>query len=128
MKSMNGGSCALRGYHGDEAKAPRLLTRAIKHHIHLGHVAVSAKQCLQFVFRRGRGDIFNVYFGIHKSIQSLSEIFIRVAYPVEPFGFKFVPCYQPSILPGGIGDGSGKEPDLFGQLNHGQADEFQFSH
>jgi hypothetical protein len=128
MKGLNGGACAFRGHHGDETETPRLLTSAIKRDIHLGHIAVSGKQILQFVFGRGRGDIFNVYFGSHNSIQSLSEIFIRVAYPVEPFGFKFVSIHPPPFSPGGFCYGSGKEPDLSGQLNNGQAEEFQFSH
>jgi hypothetical protein len=72
--------------------------------------------------------IFKFNFGAHDSVQLLSEIFIRVAYPVEAFGFKFVSNDPLSFLPGGLCDGSGKEPDLFGQLNNGQADEFQNFH
>ena len=76
-------------------------------------------------FRRGEGFI---YFGGHKCVQSLSEVFIRVAYPVEPLSFTFVSSQPQAFLPGGIGDGPGQEPDLFGHMNHGQADEFQNFH
>lgn len=49
-------------------------------------------------------------------------------YPVEPFGFKFVSRHPLPFLPDGIRDGSGKEPDLFEQLDDGQTNEFQIFH
>lgn len=58
----------------------------------------------------------------------ISQIFIRVAYPVEPLGFKFVSSHPPPLLPGSICDGSGKGPDLSGKLDNDQADEFQMVH
>jgi hypothetical protein len=62
---------------------------------------------------------------IHKS---LSKIFRRVAYPVEPFGFTFVQDSLPPSLPGGMRDRFGKRPSLPDQLNEGQANLFQCVH
>jgi hypothetical protein len=60
--------------------------------------------------------------------QSFSQIFVRVANPVEPFGFPFVSSYPPSFLFNGHTDGSRQQPDLFGKLNNGLAGEFQEAH
>jgi hypothetical protein len=124
IQSLKGGPCAFRGNHSDEAQTPWLLTSAIKDEINLGDIAISGEQILQLAFGRGRGDVFNVYFGGHNSIQSLSQVFVRVADSVEPFGFTFVSNHSQPFLPDRRGDGSGKEPDLFEQLDDGQANEF----
>jgi hypothetical protein len=65
-----------------------------------------------------------MYFSGHNRFQSLSQIFIRVAYPIQPFGFKFVANRPPPFLPDDIRNGSGKEPDLFEQLDDSETDEF----
>jgi hypothetical protein len=39
-----------------------------------------------------------------------------------------VSSQRPPFLPGGICNGSGKEPDLFKQVDDGQTDEFQNFH
>jgi hypothetical protein len=67
-------------------------------------------------------------FGAHNRIQLFAQVFIRVAYSVEPFGFKFVASHPPSFLPDCRGDGFGKEADLFEHLDDGQADEFKVFH
>jgi hypothetical protein len=57
--------------------------------------------------------------------RSLPEILRRVANPVEPFGFMFVPDgLQLSPLEG-IRDSLGKQPDLFAQLDDCQINELQ---
>lgn len=61
-------------------------------------------------------------------IRSLAQILRRVADPVEPFGFKFVPNHLLPSLPDGIRDSLGKRPGLFGQVDDGQANEFQRMH
>ncbi len=55
--------------------------------------------------------------------KSLSTILRRVAYPVEPFDFKFVQNALPPPLLGGNRERLGKQPDLFDQLEEGQANE-----
>jgi hypothetical protein len=52
----------------------------------------------------GCGDIINMYFGGHNRFPSFSQIFFRVAYPVEPLGFKFISSYPPPFLSGGHRD------------------------
>jgi hypothetical protein len=62
------------------------------------------------------------------SFQSLSQILCRVAYPVEPFDFKFVlNCLPPPLLDG-FHERLGKEPDLLDQSEDYQANEFQYVH
>lgn len=63
-------------------------------------------------------------FGGDRGVQSLSEIFIRVADAVEAFGFLFFVSQRLAFLPDRIRDGYGKEPDLFEQLDDGETDEF----
>jgi hypothetical protein len=128
MKSEHGGPCAFRGYHGYEAQTLWLLTSATQHDIHLYHIAVCGEDLLQFSFGRGGGDVFNVYFGAHNSTQSLSQVFVRVAYPVEPFGFRFVSNHSQPFLPCRSGNGLGQAPDLFEQLDDGEADDSQSFH
>ena len=74
---------------------------------------------------------FKIGFAAHSpgaNSQSLPEIFRRVAYPVEPLGFKFVLNQQPPPLPDGIRDGLREQPDLFEQLDGCHANEFQYVH
>ena len=52
-----------------------------------------------------------------------TKILRRVADPVEPLGFMFVPRDLPPSLLGGIRERLGKAPDLFDQLEEGQANE-----
>ncbi len=60
--------------------------------------------------------------------ESLSKILRRVAYPVEPFRFKFVQNdLSPSIL-AGICERSGKQPSLLDQVDDCQANDLQCSH
>jgi len=51
-----------------------------------------------------------------RKIKSLPKILQRVAYPVEPLGFKFVQNDLPPSLVDGIRDRLGKQPCLFDQL------------
>jgi hypothetical protein len=60
--------------------------------------------------------------------KSFPEILGRVAYPVEPFGFMFVPLDPLPPMLDGITDRLGKQPDLFDQLDDGQANELQDVH
>jgi hypothetical protein len=61
-------------------------------------------------------------------LKSLPKILQRIAYPVEPLGFKFVPNNpRPSLLDG-IRDRLWKGPNLFDQLEDGQANELQGVH
>jgi hypothetical protein len=60
--------------------------------------------------------------------KSLPKVLRRVAYPVEPFGFMFIPRDLPPPLPDGIRDRLGKAADLFDQLEKGQAHELQGLH
>lgn len=69
-----------------------------------------------------------MYFSGHYHFQSLSKIFFRVAYPVEPLRFSLILNDPLSPLFDSICDGSGEEPDLFKQLDEYQTDEFQFFH
>jgi hypothetical protein len=128
MKSLDGGPSAFRGNHGYEAEAAPLLMGAFNHDINVCDIAVSGKELLELALCGGCGDIINMYFGGHNRFQSLSQIFIRVAYPVEPFGFKFVSSHPLTFLFNGHRDGLRQQPDLFGKLNNGQADEFQMVH
>ena len=50
---------------------------------------------------------------------SPARILRRVAYPVEPFGFKLVPRELPPPLLNGQRDRLWQRPDLFGQVNDG---------
>src|ERR1035441_9827318 len=61
-------------------------------------------------------------------LKSLSKILRRVAYPVEPFGLKFVQDCLPLSLLDGIRDGFGKQAGLFDQLGEGHANELQYVH
>jgi len=56
-----------------------------------------------------------------RRLKSLPKVLQRVAYPVEPFGFMFVQHDLPPSLLDGIRDRLGKQPDLFDQLEDGQA-------
>jgi len=58
-----------------------------------------------------------------RRLKSLPKILRRVAYPVEPLSFKFVQNDLPLSLLDGIRDRLGKQPDLFDQLEEGQANE-----
>jgi len=90
-------------------------------HLNRGALIPTAQGRAQF----RRDEAVKAYFGGHHgSVRSLSEIFIRVAYPVEAFGFKFVSNHPPLFSPGGFCDGSGKEPDLLEQLDDSETDEF----
>ena len=60
--------------------------------------------------------------------ESLPTILRRVAYPIEPFRFEFVPDdLSPPVL-AGIGERSGKQPGLFNQVDDCQANDLQRSH
>src|SRR6266513_69384 len=59
---------------------------------------------------------------------SLPKILRRVAYPVEPFGFKSVQNGPPPPLLGGNRDRLGEQPRLFDQLDDCQANELQCVH
>ncbi|MFZ0825855.1 MAG: hypothetical protein WAO02_00385 [Verrucomicrobiia bacterium] len=61
-------------------------------------------------------------------IKSPPEILRRVADPVEPFSFMFVPNNPLAPELDGIRDRLRNEPDLFDQLKQGQANEFQGLH
>ena len=128
MKSLNGGPCAFRSDHGYEAEIAGLVTSAIEHNIYLCDIAISGKAFLQLVFGRGWSNVFNVYFGGHNGVQSLSQIFVRVTYPVEPFGFEFVSGHPMPLVFNSERNGLRQQPDLFGKLGNGQADEFQSVH
>jgi len=60
--------------------------------------------------------------------KSLPKILRRVAYPVEPFGFKSVQNGPPPPLLGGNRDRLGEQPGLFDQLDDCQANELQCVH
>src|SRR5947208_14413292 len=60
--------------------------------------------------------------------KSLPNILRRVAYPVEPFGFKSVQNGPPPPLLGGNRDRLGEQPRLFDQLDDCQANELQCVH
>ena len=60
--------------------------------------------------------------------RSLPTILRRVAYPVEPFGFKFVQNDLPAPLLDGIDGRLGKQPGLFDDADDGHANEFQCVH
>src|SRR5437867_10450713 len=60
--------------------------------------------------------------------KSLPKILRRVAYPVEPFGFKSVQNGPPLPLLGGNRDRMGEQPRLFDQLDDCQANELQCVH
>jgi hypothetical protein len=61
-------------------------------------------------------------------LKCLPKILRRVAYPIEPFGFKVVPNVLPPPLLDGNHDRLGKQPGLFDQLEDRQANEFQCVH
>jgi len=63
----------------------------------------------------------------HES-ESLPEIFRRIAYPVEPFGFKLVQNGLSPPLLDGIYEGLGKQPGLFDQVDYCQANDLQGAH
>jgi hypothetical protein len=63
-----------------------------------------------------------------RRLKSLPKILRRVAYPVEPLGFKFVQNDLPPSLACGIRDSLGKQAGLFDQLEDGQANEFHCVH
>jgi len=60
--------------------------------------------------------------------KSFPEILVRVANPVEPFGFKIVSNHLLPPLLQGVRDRPGKEPDLPDQLDEGHAKQFQGVH
>jgi hypothetical protein len=60
--------------------------------------------------------------------KSFSEILVRVANPVEPFGFKIVPNHLLPPLLQGVRDRAGKEPDLPDQLDEAHTKQFQGVH
>ena len=60
--------------------------------------------------------------------KSLPEIFRWVAYPIEPFGFKFALSDLPPPLFDGNRDRLGKQPGLFEQVDDDQENEFQCVH
>lgn len=63
-----------------------------------------------------------------RGINSFAQILGRIADPVEPFSFTFVP-HDLQLSPlDGVGDGLGKPPDLFGQLDEGQIDLLECVH
>jgi hypothetical protein len=72
------------------------------------------------------GLIFSITPGIESDF--LSTILRRVADSVEPFGFTFVQNDLPLSLLDGIRDRLGKQPGLFGQLDDGQVNKFQYVH
>ena len=78
---------------------------------------------LVFMMFHSPGLIFSITPGIESDF--LSTILRRVADPVEPFRFTFVHNDLLPPLLDSIGDRLGKQPGLFGQLDDGQADEFQ---
>jgi hypothetical protein len=57
--------------------------------------------------------------------RSSSSILRRIAYPVEPFGFELVSGELPSPLLKGGRHPLWQQPDLFDQVNDGQAGEFK---
>jgi len=124
MESLNGGASALGSDHGYEAETTWLLIGVFHHNIDFRDITVSGKDLLQFFFGRGWSDVFNIYFSGHKSVRSPSLIFFGVADPVEPFGFEFISDYALPFLFNSRRDGSREQPDLFGKLGNGQADEF----
>jgi hypothetical protein len=127
-KSLNGGPGAFGSDHSYEAKATRLLIGAFHHNIDIRDIAVSGKDLLQFFFGRGGSDVFNIYFVGHNGVQSPSLIFIRVTDAVEPFDFEFVSSHRLPLLFNSRRDGLRQQPDLFGKLGNGEADEFQSVH
>jgi hypothetical protein len=54
------------------------------------------------------------------NFQSLSEILVGVANPVEPFGFMLIQDGLPPPLMNGIRKGLRKQKGLFDQLDQGQ--------
>ena len=59
---------------------------------------------------------------------SPASILRRVAYPVEPFRLELVPReFSPPLLKGQR-DRLWQRPDLLGQVNDGQADQFKCIH
>jgi len=61
-------------------------------------------------------------------LKCLPKILRRVAYPIEPFGVKFVPNDLPPPLLDRNHDRLGKQPGLFDQLDDCQANELQCVH
>ena len=61
-------------------------------------------------------------------LRSFPKVLRRVAYSVEPFGFKCVQHRPLPLLFDGNRDRLGKQPGLFGQLDDGQANELQCVH
>jgi hypothetical protein len=51
-----------------------------------------------------------------------------MANPVKAFDFEFVKDRAVLSLPGGIRDGFWQQPDLFGNMNYGQPDKFEYIH
>jgi hypothetical protein len=95
----------------------------------------------------GRDDLINLRFLIYDEFTGFSftarisrllrfayrdtsfpKILVRVANPVESFGFMFIQDGLPPPLLDGMRDRLGKEPDLFNQLTKGQAKKFQGFH
>ena len=60
--------------------------------------------------------------------RSLSQIFQRIAYPVEPFGFSFIQDSLPPALLEGIRNSLGQQAGLFNQFDDGPANSFEWVH
>ena len=60
--------------------------------------------------------------------QSLSKVFFRIAYPVEPFGFKFVSSRPLFFSFESHREGLRQRTDIPGKLNNREAEEFQMVH
>jgi len=65
MKSPNGGTGTFGRGHGDEPETAQATVGAIKRDIDLRDVAIRGKQIHQIPFRRNRGQVIYVDFGVH---------------------------------------------------------------
>jgi len=93
-----------------------------------GHEGIDRPQVAQSVANFAKMDVITslqlyILEG-HNGVQSPSLIFIRVTDAVEPFDFEFVLGHGLPFLLNGRRDGLRQQPDLFGKLGNGQADEF----
>ena len=80
--------------------------------------------------RRKRGDatFARQIVSQKRKVRSLPKILRRVAYPVEPFRFKFVQNDLSPPIPAGICERSGKRPGPLEQMEDCQANALQCSH
>ena len=62
------------------------------------------------------------------NVPLLSQVFRRVPDSVEPFSFRLNKSRASLPLFDGSADGLRKQPDLFGKLDQGQANEIQEAH